>query len=223
MSKKLNESRRPEASVLKEFSRLSSADVCLATEGNGAMTSLIRPIYHGARICGSAITVRTAPGDNLYCHKAIEYVQKLDVIVVNAHSTTSAACWGEFTSLSAKRQGAVGAVVDGAVTDVGEIERMRFPTFAKAVTPRTTHREGYGDVNIAISCGGVSVDPGDIVVGDGNGVVVVPISDASEVLKKAQRMARLEDEARREIMRGKLLPQLSKVDEILRRKSASEQ
>ena len=208
---------RPNKKIIREFSKLATPDICFAMDNKNALDPSIRPVYKGAKLCGPAITVRTAPGDNLFCHKVIEYIKIGDIVVVSALLETAAG-WGEFTSLSAKMQGASGAVIDGAVTDIKEIEEMKFPVFAKTITPRTTFREGYGDINITITCGGVTVAPGDLIVGDENGVVRVPSSELEEVLSKAKEKESLENEARKEILEGKLLPHLSKVDEVLRKK-----
>jgi len=203
--------------LIKELSKLSTPDVCFAMGNTGALGHHIRPVFKRAKLCGPAVTVRTGPGDNLFCHKVIEYIRKGDVVVVSTLGE-DAAVWGEFTSLSAKMQGAVGAVIDGAVTDVLEIEKMGFPVFAKSITPRTTFREGYGEVNIRIVCGGVAVGPGDLILGDENGVVVVPSTDLKRVIANAKEKASFEEKARKEILGGKMLPELSRVDDILHQK-----
>ena len=213
----IKEFKRPSKELIESYAGLATPDICYAMDNTRAMDHRIRPVFKGARAYGPAITVRLGPGDNLFCHKVIEYIQEGDMVVVSTLVEDTAG-WGEFTSLSAKMKGAQGAVIDGAVTDVREIEEMKFPIFAKAITPRTTFREGYGDINIRVVCGGVAIDPGDLVVADENGVVVVPLLELEEVLEKAKKKVALEDEARKEILKGKTLPQLSRVDDTLREK-----
>jgi regulator of RNase E activity RraA len=145
------------------------------------------------QLCGPALTVRAAPGDNLMVYKAFEIAQPGDVLVVEARGFTTVAQWGDITSMLAKAHGLAGMVTDGSLRDLKGIAEVGFPVFAKPVTtPNGALKDGPGEVNVPVSVGGVPVLPGDVVVADSHGVVIIPRRDASAVLVKAKKLASAE-------------------------------
>ncbi len=181
-----------------------------------AMTSDMKPLFEGIRLVGTAITVKTIAADLAAAFKAIDLCQPGDIVVIDSHGSTNTAFWGENMTMSALNRGVVAAIIDGACRDVEEIRKIRFPVLCKGVVPNVGGVTGYGDVNVAIQCAGVSVSPGDIVVVDGNGVVVVPQADAALILAKAQRLLETEHLVQEKIKAGATIGELVNVDELMR-------
>lgn len=161
----------------------------------------IRPM-NKAPLLGTAFTVRARPGCNLMLHYALDAAQPGDVIVVEDQGDLSNAISGENMMLWAARRQIAGVVVDGAMRDADSIGAMDFPVYARGITPRGPHKSGPGEVNVPISCGGVVVTPGDIVVGDADGVVVIARHDAASVLAAARKKLAQELRTRQEIDAG---------------------
>jgi regulator of RNase E activity RraA len=148
------------------------------------------------RVAGPAVTVRVPPGDNLMVWKALEIAQPGDVLAIETRGYTSVAVWGDITSLIAQQRGLAGIVTDGAVRDLAGILEVGLPVYYSGVTtPNGALKDGPGEVNVPIAVGNVAVLPGDVLVGDAGGVVVIPGRDAEEVLERARQMA--ENEARK--------------------------
>ena len=177
----INESiERPPAEVVQGFRNLLSYDsiTCAISDCMGrfnAMTSNMRPLFEGIRLVGTAVTVKNLAADLAAAFKAIDVSQPGDIVVIDSHGSIDTAFWGENMTMSALNRGVIAAVIDGACRDVEEIRRIKFPVICKGVVPNVGAIAGYGHVNVAIQCAGVSVLPGDIIVVDGNGVVVVPM------------------------------------------------
>jgi 4-hydroxy-4-methyl-2-oxoglutarate aldolase len=148
--------------------------------------------------------------------KAIDVSQPGDVVVIDSHGSVDTAFWGENMTMSALNRGVIAAVVDGACRDVEEIRRMKFPVVCKGVVPNVGAIAGYGDVNVTIQCGGVAVSPGDVVVVDGNGVVVVPMAQAAVILQGAQRLLETERLLQEKIKAGATIGELVNVDEVFK-------
>lgn len=181
-------------------------------ERSGVLRSDIRPLFD-SRFVGTALTVRLYPGDLVDCLDALSVARKGDVIIVDAAGETETSIWGGLMAGLCQQKGVVGAVVDGAIRDIDEIKSMGFPIFSKAIVPRSTHspyskRMEPIEVNVPIQCGGVLVSPGDLVLGDEIGVVVVPKDEAAEVLRKAQDQAAQEEATRQRIREGKTVEEL---------------
>ena len=140
----------------------------------GSMDHTIGPLFPEAALCGPAVTVKAFPADNLIFHKALQLVRPGDVLVIDVDEYKDAAGWGELMSISAQVQGVAGIVLNGAVRDREAIRRLGFAVFCAAVVPRGTYKAHPGSINVPVSVGGLAVHPGDIVVGDADGVVVVP-------------------------------------------------
>jgi RraA family protein len=150
-------------------------------------------------MCGSAITVRVRPGDNLMVHKAIDYAQAGDVIVVDAGGETAQAIIGGNMRATMQRKGIAGIVIDGAIRDLDEFAEGGFPAFAKAICHRGPSKDGPGEINVPIACAGMVVHPGDVVVGDSDGVVVVAQEDLPALVLAVQDVVRREDKLRHDI------------------------
>lgn len=158
-----------------------------------AMAARIRPLWSGARVAGPAFTVWTPPNEFPAVHEAVERAAPGDVIVVDGGGSVECALWGERMSQIAQRRGIAGLVVDGAVRDVAEIAELRFPVFAITSVPTAPGKESRGETGILITCGGVEVEPGDVVYGDADGVVVVPRELHDEIVARARELAAAEE------------------------------
>jgi len=181
-------------------------------ERSGVLRSDIRPLFD-ARFVGTALTVRLFPGDLVDCLDALSVAQKGNVIIVDAAGETETSIWGGLMAGLCQQKGVVGAVVDGAIRDTDEIKSLKFPIFSRAIVPRSTHspyskRLEPIEVNVPIHCATVLVSPGDVVLADEIGVVVVPQKEAAAVLKRAQEQAAQEEATRQRIQQGKTVEEL---------------
>jgi regulator of RNase E activity RraA len=177
---------RPSPDVVKAYAALSPNELCDVLDLSCVMRHEIRPLWSGVpRIAGPAFTVRTGRHDNLMFHAAIYLARPGDVIVVEAGDDEMAVAGGNVCAI-AQRNGVAGLVVDGVIRDVVESREHRFPVFGRGVSPIPAKRVGDGGTNVQIRCGGAVVNPGDVVVADEEGIVVVPRARADEVLQKAQ-------------------------------------
>ncbi|MDR1490345.1 MAG: RraA family protein [Desulfovibrio sp.] len=149
-----------------------------------AMTGDMRPLFPGIRLVGVAVTVKTLAADIGTVFKAIDLSQPGDIVVVDARGSLNTAFWGENMTLSAMNQGILAAVIDGATRDVEEIIKLKFPVISKGIVPNVAAVSAYGHINVTVQCAGVSVSPGDVVLVDGNGVVVIPQAEAQDILDK---------------------------------------
>lgn len=197
--------------LLKVYS--PSCVVADAQERAGVMRSYMRPLSSATRFVGPALTVRLEPGNQVDCLDALSVAQEGDVVVVDAAGETETSIWGGLMSGLCKMKGVVGAVVDGAIRDTDETRDLGFFIFSKAIVPRSTHSPYSGrmepiEINIPIQCAGVLVNPGDLVLGDEIGVVVIPLENAAEILKKAREQADKEEKTRAKIREGKTVEQL---------------
>ena len=189
-----------------------SCVVADSQERSGVLRSGIRPLFE-ARFVGTALTVRLYPGDLVDCLDALSVAQKGNVIMVDAAGETETSIWGGLMAGLCLQKGVVGAVVDGAIRDTDEIKSLKFPIFSRAIVPRSTHspyskRLEPIEVNVPIQCATVMVSPGDVVLADEIGVVVVPQKEAADVLKRAQDQAAQEEATRQRIRQGKTVEEL---------------
>ena len=159
----------------------------------GTMDPGIKPVYPGAKLVGPAFTVKTYPGATHGTELALQQAQPGDVIVVDGEGYPGSILWGGIMSATAKSKGLAGIVIDGAARDTDDIRKMRFPVFARHVMPRAGTFAQLAEVQIAVTCGGAVVNPGDLVMGDDIGVVVVPKGRESEVLEVAEQIREKED------------------------------
>ncbi len=192
--------------IFKLFMQVSTPNISDAMHRKGVMRG-IKPLFDDIKLVGKAVVVQTFEGDWAKPVEATDVAKEGDVIVVYAGSK-QVAIWGELASWSCKQRGIAGIVIDGAVRDVAEIRRLRFPVFAKYVVPNAGEPKGFGELNAAITCGGQEVEPGDWIIGDDNGVVVVPKARAYEIARRAKEVWKNEERVREEIKRGKTLSQV---------------
>ncbi len=202
-------------SLLERFRTLGSANLADAMGRFNWMDPGI-VMRSGLSVCGLAVTVRARPADNLMVHKAMDVAEPGDVIVVNTGGNTTSAVFGDLMATSAAAKKLGGIVVDGAIRDVAAIVRLGLPAYARAVCPGGCDKDGPGEVNVPISCGGTVVMPGDIVVGDRDGVAVVPRQEAEAVLGLVTRLLESEKERKTEIVNGVLIR--PEIDAALRQK-----
>ena len=170
----------------------------------GALDSAIRAIVPGMRLCGRALTVRCQPADNLTLHAAIAMAQPGDVIVADVADFLEAGHWGEITTVAAQVRGVVGLVINGGVRDVAPIQKRGFAVFARAISMKATVKTVPGTINQPIMCGGVLVRPGDLVLADDDGVVVVAYDQAEAVIQAAIEREEREAEVMRRLEAGEL-------------------
>lgn len=175
----------------------------------------LRPMHKGGYLCGPALTVKTRPGDNLMIHKALTMAQPGDVIVVDAGGDLTNALFGELMVTTAVKRGVAGVVLDGAVRDCEMIGAGSFPLYAAGVTHRGPYKDGPGEINVPIAIDGMVIEPGDLVVGDADGLLCVPYASVDEVLAAVQKKMELEKKTLADIAAGTL--DTSWVDATLRR------
>lgn len=168
----------------------------------------IRPIWEGARTSGPAFTVKTPPGDNASIMVALRQAKAGDVLVVDAGGAVDRALWGALLSVAAAKLGIAGVVIDGAVRDRDEIAEMRYPVFARGLSPDTPYSKVHGATGTPINCGGLVVNPGDAVHADGDGIVVIARDSYEAAVERARHRMALEDEVFHGIQEGRPLEEL---------------
>ena len=204
MGRVVTDHPRIEPSSVSEFDQFSVADLHEAQGRRGLMARRLRPIYSPARIAGSALTCEVPPGDNWMLHVAVEQARPGDVLVVTPTSECHDGYFGELLATSFRAHGVLGLIIDAGVRDVAALTAMGFPVWSASVSPAGTVKETLGNVQTSIVCAGARVDPGDLVVADDDGVVVVSRLDAGRVLGLALARKEAEDSKRAELASGVL-------------------
>ena len=195
---------RPGAEIVHLLGGLGVATVHEAQGRAGLMRPYMRPIYAGAKVHGTVVTVSCQPGDNLMIHAAIEVCRPGDVLVVAPTSESTDGMFGELLGVSCRAHGIAGLIIDAGVRDTADLAIMQFPVWAKAVSAQGTVKASAGSVNIPIVCAGAIVSPGDVVVADSDGVVVVPRRNSAEVARLGEQRRAKEVKTRERLSQGEL-------------------
>lgn len=192
---------RPRSEVLSRLLDMPAANVADAMERLSVVDGRVHAMWQGMRVVGPALTVLVRPGDNLLIHRAVGVAKPGDVIVVSGGADESRALIGEVLSTRASQRGVGGFVIDGAVRDIDELKRIGLPVFARGLSPAGPFKFGPGHIGRAVAVGGTSVSPGDIVVGDSDGVVIIPLSTAEVVVRDAEAIVEAESRHRASVGR----------------------
>jgi len=208
--------QRPDPRLVAELAKMVTPHLSDSMERLYAGGPQLRPMHRGGKLAGAAYTVKTTPGDNLLVHKALDSAHKGDVIVVDAGGICENAIIGELMMSRARQRGVAGIVIWGAIRDSAEIAAGTYPVYAAGVTHRGPYKNGPGEINVPINMGGMAVNPGDIIIGDADGLVAIAPDQAERILKSAQAILAKETAAMKEIEAGTV--DRSWVDKALREK-----
>jgi 4-hydroxy-4-methyl-2-oxoglutarate aldolase len=213
---------RPSQDLIMRLRVFETATVHEASGGKGALSSDIKPLDPRMRVCGPAITVACRPGDNLIIHKAIYAAEAGDVLVVTMGGYVEGGAWGEIMTVAAQARGIAGLISDGSVRDSRSIIESGFPVFAKGISIKGTTKDSLGFINYPLCIGGTTVNPGDVVLGDADGIVVVAGGALVEVLEKCRLRREREEKIKQELKMGKSTLELYGFEKILQAKGLRE-
>jgi 4-hydroxy-4-methyl-2-oxoglutarate aldolase len=196
--------QRPDSAAVEALAKFGVATLHEAQGRTGLLDTAIRPIYRGAALCGPALTVLTHPGDNWMLHVAAELIRPGDIVVVACSAPNGDGMFGELLATSYRARGAKGLVSDTGVRDVKEISAMEFPVFSRHISAKGTVKATAGSVNVPVVCGGMLINPGDVIAADDDGVAVIPRQQAADVAKAAQAREDKETVVRKRLAAGEL-------------------
>ena len=189
----MRRARKVDPQVVEQFRHLPVANVSDSMYRMSAGGARLRPMYQGERMAGPAFTVRTRPGDNLMVHKALDMAEAGDVLVVDAGGDLTNAIVGEIMSSYARARGLAGIVINGAIRDADSLRAGTFPVFAAGVTHRGPYKDGPGEINVPIAIDGMVIEPGDLVLGDGDGLLCIPYEATAAVHALASEKLKVEE------------------------------
>ena len=218
----IHDIERVSKDLVEAMKGLPTATIHESYGGKGAVPHYIKPIRAGMKLCGPVIPIKARPGDNLIVHKAIYVAQPGDVLLVDTSSFVEAGFWGGIMTEAAQQRGIAGLVTDGAVRDTDEIAEMGFPVFSQSVSIKGTTKTCLGTINHPITFEGIMIEPGDLVVGDSDGVVVVALRDVPDVLEKAKKREDKEKEIGSQLRQGKTTLELYGFSKLLEREGLKE-